>query len=633
MPREPDGSLYFYLYVKTTTGSSENNFDVRVGPKGINYAAGYDCSSLPYPAHSICLANEQYFQQSSSPNPPPDWDSGGNAPAVVSARRAMVLNLDTGTQLPMLFTQVSKNAAGQTLGVRHFDQDCTGGCGPDSTMEYQMQLCVNVDTIDPCSTGNCEPCPNTLNPACFGNAGTGWVGPNDDWYCPGVFADNCGSFITPEQPEKVNIPVPGSPGYSRFFGPNGECPTSWLRLQSDPSYSQDTTVWEILVLTPTETPTGTPSATPSWTPEPLDTQTASAQQTQTASVRQTQTVSAQQTQTILVSITQTAIAASTSTAHAAATQTALSATETALALTETSTNTPTATQTNTPTHTPSPTSTSTPSTTSTHIPTSTPTPLPQQPTSSPTTPAQTSEPATATHTAIITPSASATTTVGLPSETATAVPTATTCTLAFSDVPPGSTFYSFVQCLACRGIISGYSDGTFHPNNNVTRGQIAKIVSNAAGFNEPPGEQVFHDVLPGSTFYDYTQRLSHRSVMTGYRCGDPGEPCDTAGRPYFRPYNNAVRGQIAKFVANAAGINDPVGAQLFEDVPSTNPFYVYIQDLAQRAIMSGYPCGSPGEPCNQPDNRPYFRTFNNATRGQTSKIVANTFFPDCQPVR
>jgi len=32
-----------------------------------------------------------------------------------------------------------------------------------------------------------------------------------------------------------------------------------------------------------------------------------------------------------------------------------------------------------------------------------------------------------------------------------------------------------------------------------------------------------------------------------------------------------------------------------------------------------------------PANLPYFRPNNNATRGQTSKIVSNTFFPDCNP--
>jgi hypothetical protein len=45
--------------------------------------------------------------------------------------------------------------------------------------------------------------------------------------------------------------------------------------------------------------------------------------------------------------------------------------------------------------------------------------------------------------------------------------------------------------------------------------------------------------------------------------------------------------------------------------------------------MGGYPCGSPGETCDE-QNRPYFRWNAQVTRGQTSKIVANTFFPNCQ---
>ena len=49
--------------------------------------------------------------------------------------------------------------------------------------------------------------------------------------------------------------------------------------------------------------------------------------------------------------------------------------------------------------------------------------------------------------------------------------------------------------------------------------------------------------------------------------------------------------------------------------------------------MSGYACGSAGEPCVPPTNRPYFRSTNNATRAQTAKIVANTFFPECCPTR
>src|SRR5205085_2639721 len=104
-------------------------------------------------------------------------------------------------------------------------------------------------------------------------------------------------------------------------------------------------------------------------------------------------------------------------------------------------------------------------------------------------------------------------------------PTPTACPLQFSDVQPGDTFYPYIRCLACRGIVSGYADGTFRPGNNATRGQLAKIVSNSNGLTDDPGDQLFQDVAPGSTFYDYIDRLAVRGYMSGYPCGEPGEPC------------------------------------------------------------------------------------------------------------
>ena len=238
----------------------------------------------------------------------------------------------------------------------------------------------------------------------------------------------------------------------------------------------------------------------------------------------------------------------------------------------------------------------------------------------------------------------ATPTVG-PTSTGTAVPTASNtvvptatsvttttatppapCTIEFSDVDQNNTFYASIQCLACRGIISGYSDGTFRPNNQVTRGQLSKIVANAAGFNEPVSGQTFEDVSPTNSFYEFVERMASRTIIGGYPCGGPGEPC-ISGKPYFRPNANATRGQISKIVSNAAGYSETPVSQTFEDVPPSNTFYEWIERLASRNVMSGYPCGGPGEPCIS--GRPYFRWGNNATRGQVSKIVANTFYPGC----
>jgi len=226
----------------------------------------------------------------------------------------------------------------------------------------------------------------------------------------------------------------------------------------------------------------------------------------------------------------------------------------------------------------------------------------------------------------------------IPTDTPTSTPGA--CTLSFEDVPVGSTFYPYIQCMACQGIINGYpcggpgepcngnNDPYFRPGNNVTRGQFAKITANAAGFNEPPGAQQYEDVPVGSTFFDFIWRLSDRGFINGYPCGGAGEPCGPDNLPYFRPNANITRGQIAKIDANAAGYNETPGAQQYEDVAPGSTFYDFIWRLSDRGLVNGYPCGGAGEPCG-PGNLPYFRPGANATRGQASKIVSSTFFPAC----
>jgi hypothetical protein len=202
----------------------------------------------------------------------------------------------------------------------------------------------------------------------------------------------------------------------------------------------------------------------------------------------------------------------------------------------------------------------------------------------------------------------------------------------FTDVSPNYPFYIYIRCLYCRGIIGGYSDpincpmGTpcFRPENPTTRGQMAKIVANAAGILDPipPNRQTYTDVPPSHPFWVYIERLSVHGIVGGYADGT------------FRPDNWVTRGQMTKFASNAAGFNEPIppGTQTYTDVPPTQPFYVYIERLSGRGIISGYQCGvPPAGPCD-PQNRPWYLPDNTITRGQTSKIVANTFFPvNCAP--
>jgi hypothetical protein len=78
----------------------------------------------------------------------------------------------------------------------------------------------------------------------------------------------------------------------------------------------------------------------------------------------------------------------------------------------------------------------------------------------------------------------------------------------------------------------------------------------------------------------------------------------------------------------AAGFKEdiPNSQQTFTDVPISSPFWVYIERLAARNVISGYgdadKCPETGAPC--------FRYNDLTTRGQMAKIAANAFFPNCQ---
>jgi len=116
----------------------------------------------------------------------------------------------------------------------------------------------------------------------------------------------------------------------------------------------------------------------------------------------------------------------------------------------------------------------------------------------------------------------------------------------FSDVPSTDTFYQFIERAYNRGVISGYAGGTFRPNNNITRGQISKIIVLAEEWPllNPP-TPTFTDVLPGSTFYTFVETAVSHGIVTGY-----------ADRT-FRPNNNATRAQLSKMLYLAIAGGEP----------------------------------------------------------------------------
>ena len=57
-------------------------------------------------------------------------------------------------------------------------------------------------------------------------------------------------------------------------------------------------------------------------------------------------------------------------------------------------------------------------------------------------------------------------------------------TLDFTDVAAGNWYYSAVAKAVAAGYVSGYEDGTFKPNNTITRAEAAVMIANAMGLGD-----------------------------------------------------------------------------------------------------------------------------------------------------
>ena len=189
----------------------------------------------------------------------------------------------------------------------------------------------------------------------------------------------------------------------------------------------------------------------------------------------------------------------------------------------------------------------------------------------------------------------------------------------FVDVCPEDWFYPYVTGLSGLGVVSGYNDGTFRPNNDITRGQIMKIVVLSTGLSGAlPPTPTFTDVPSTHTFYQWIEVGVANGVVGGYNCGGPFEACNPQSSPYFRPGANVTRGQLSKMISNAKGWSPLLpSVPTFEDVPADNPFFGFVERVSANGIIGGYECGRPGEPC--PGR--YFRPSNDSTRAQASKII------------
>ena len=179
----------------------------------------------------------------------------------------------------------------------------------------------------------------------------------------------------------------------------------------------------------------------------------------------------------------------------------------------------------------------------------------------------------------------------------------------FLDVAGGHQFYSFVTTLVSNNITAGVGSGLYGVDNPTLRQQMAVFLMKAKHglcYTPPPcTTATFTDVPCSSGFAPWIYELVAEGVTGG--CG---------GGTTFCPTDPVLRQQMAVFLIKAfeaPGYTPPVcNDALFFDVPCSNPFSAWINELVVRFITGG--CGGVN-----------YCPTNPATRGQMAVFLTKTF--------
>jgi hypothetical protein len=108
----------------------------------------------------------------------------------------------------------------------------------------------------------------------------------------------------------------------------------------------------------------------------------------------------------------------------------------------------------------------------------------------------------------------------------------------FYDVPSNYWAAQFIQQLSQRGVIAGFPDGSFRPEEPVTRAQFAAMINNA--FQKAPQRQAINFVDVPSNFW--AANAIRQSYTIGFLAGYPGNR--------FEPNQNIPRQQVLVSLAN-----------------------------------------------------------------------------------
>ena len=158
----------------------------------------------------------------------------------------------------------------------------------------------------------------------------------------------------------------------------------------------------------------------------------------------------------------------------------------------------------------------------------------------------------------------------------------------FKDVSRNNWAFEYIGEMQKRGIINGYPDGKYYPDNYVERCEFAKIMVGAAGLRtgDASGEY-FADVKYNDWFYEYVETA--KEYLTGYK---------SFGQNYFRPNNYALREDIAVALVKLKGYDTKNTDQnilqtMFSDYDSISASAKpYVATAVDRGLVSGYDDGT-----------------------------------------
>lgn len=134
-----------------------------------------------------------------------------------------------------------------------------------------------------------------------------------------------------------------------------------------------------------------------------------------------------------------------------------------------------------------------------------------------------------------------------------------------------------------KGDISGYPDGTFRPNNMITRAEFVVLVNNAMGYTKS-GYAYFSDV-PN---HYWGKNAIQTGVAAGYISGD--------GNGIFRPNDPVTRQEAAAMISRILDLkqNESRAYRYTDSYAISNWAKGVVGAVSDAGIMAGYPDGSFG---------------------------------------